>query len=156
MAFIEKSLTFMTHEGGTKFYEIAAFACDATHRFVMVRRWGKMSAKNGAGQTKLETLASASALQANVASALRDLTGTKRGYNIDGLSTGIKSGTDTFADDMMEEALISHYQDNDTVKGVMSRLDLMSRVDRPVAEIKKTPPSPPKPEPVRSVDWASW
>ena len=157
---VKKSLIYMAHEGGTKFYEVASFCCLETNRFVNVRRWGAMRSVEGGGEIKMENLAGvagAAKAASTVASAKKS-----RGYYVTDSKRGLKNGTDEFEHDMLSVALHAHYNDPGTVAAILNNLDIdpseaygdddvisEDDEDDKVEEIEK-------PEPVRSTDWASW
>ena len=45
---------FLTHTGGTKFYEVIQLHNVAARRFVLVKRWGKKGVMESGGETKVE------------------------------------------------------------------------------------------------------
>lgn len=163
---IGKELSFLVHEGGTKFYEVARFSCVDTRRHVVVRRWSKIAGKsNGGGEIKIEifdnlTTASRSARQVLDSKTKPSKSGGA--YSLHSLATGLGDGVDEFEHDMLPAVLRVHYGPQ-TALSILTNLGLADadardeedreETDRLSAQMKARTP---KPEPVRAADWNSW
>lgn len=153
---IFKELVYLTHEGGTKFYEVALFSCATTKRFITVRRWGKMTGAAGGGEVKIEMFSDATAARRDMNTIIASK--TKRGYVTDTFNHSLRSGNDTFEHDMLVEALTKHYGFA-TADAVLEKLGVginsATVCDEEDAEAVAFAAAP-KPEPKRSADWNSW
>lgn len=152
---IDKELIYLTHESGTKFYEVALFSCPTTKRFVTVRRQGKMSGAAGGGEVMIGTFDSPTTARRDMNTIIASK--TKRGYSTDHFNHGLRSGIDEFEHDMIGTAMHSHYG-NGTVDAVFAKLGIFGADDRNEedAEVAFAALPTEKPEPQRSADWNSW
>ena len=163
---VTKELTYLEHEGGTKFYEVAVFASQTTRRYVVVRRWGKIGSRHGGGETKIETFGSS----AEAVSASRKVLNQKAGreYLAATFAHGFRSGKDDLEYDMLGEGFRRHYSDRSTGQAIMNNLGIGStaaeRLEVIAEDLFRTEKERKaaaavavvKPEPKRSNDWASW
>lgn len=147
----------LSHEGGTKFYEVSQFYNVANKHFVAVYRWGKVTVRNnGGGETKIERFFDIRKCQD--AARIKIQEKTKRGYKDSWAGSSMPTKADD--DTIRLTVLTSHYKDNDTVNGIMHGLGLEDvltvaageeALDDIVSEGHE-----PEPEIIRGEDWASW
>lgn len=152
---INKELVYLTHEGGTKFYEVALFSCLTTKRFVTVRRWGKMAGASGGGEIMIGSFDSPTTARRDMNTIIASK--IKRGYVTDHFNHGLHSGNDEFEHDMIGTAMHAHYG-HGTVDAIFAKLNLDGADARDEEDDfdKLAVVAEPKPEPQRSADWNSW
>lgn len=136
----------MTHNGGTKFYEIAAYNRVGSNNSVIVLRWGKMSEYESGGQTKIENLARAAA---SAAAGAKFKEKQKRGYETSHTNTCIND------DEEIRLTLSSAYPPG-TVGAVMKMLGVSDEISALDEEDEFVFESEPETEVERGSDWASW
>ena len=158
---IHISAKYFLHESRTKFYEVVEMWHPDNKRFVVVKRWGKVGAKEGGGEHKLEPFISQRACSAAAEKVISQKEG--RGYTRVPLDYGFHSHAPTFLPSTIESGLRSHYKTYDVVDGVMHHLGLtMSAHAEPTMvimdEMNDIVSEEPVvvPEPIRGEEWGSW
>lgn len=146
---------YLTHEGGTKFYEVIQLYNVSQRRFVSIRRWGKMTASDGGGDVKIESYGDVRQCQNASVKILNEK--EKRGYS---RATPPLSGlalADKIYSSRVLEKLKVHYHDRDVATQVVSLLGIHEmREIEDTGIIDEGIDEPTKPEPERGGDWASW
>lgn len=158
---VESDHVFMTHEGGTKFYEVVSLWSNVTNRGSVIRRWGS----NGtAGDRKLEWFESAAAMKRAATTVIASK--SKRGYSRDDLR-GKRTLPKSIPEDAVFVALKQHYGIEGLAKSVCAAMRVSdsgiagkSATVIAVDEFEDIPvgitPVGKLPEIVRGGDWASW
>lgn len=144
---------YLTHEGGTKFYEVIQLYSVIQKRFVLVRRWGKMALRNGGGETKIESFGDLRRCQQASDRILADK--SKRGYSRATMGFGLH-GVERTSADKLRAALSQHYNDRDAVEQIVSMLGSDETASHVDSEDVIEEGFEVKPEPVRDADWGSW
>lgn len=152
MASIAVNAIYMRHSGGTKFYEVVQFYNDQARRYVLVRRWGKMSAKVSGGETKIEWFASRH--QCTIAAERIVSEKAGRGYHRESGDFGLH-GIPLVVVEEVQKALGIHYANKDAQDLILTQLGLnVSGAPHGWVLEEETPVA--QPEPVRDADWGSW
>jgi predicted DNA-binding WGR domain protein len=147
---------YFEHEGGTKFYEVIQFHHLDKKCWVMVKRWGKLSA---AGETMVESFSSARACQAAAEKIIKSKTG--RGYLKTSSHEGFHGRGTSYSESELLSAAVKHYglefgrrlaadlKIGDEIRGKELTQVWMDEAADIVCE-------EPAPEPDRGESWASW
>lgn len=144
----------MSHSGGTKFYEVITLIDELSNQSVVVRRWGKMTAINGGGETKIESYRNPreATVMANTTLSQKK----KRGYSQVGSTFGLH-GAERLNEKFLHDRLKAHYCGNSGwPNDIMSALGV--DMTNPAATQLSTQPGSERVEPDRShmTDWGSW
>ena len=159
---ITVNLGLMVHESGSKFYEIAAFSCEAMNSFLTVRRWGKVgSAKTGGGELKMERWSS----ERQAVSHMDKVFKARDGYSFHHgsyYSSGLGTGMHQIEHGFLSAALLHHYESPNTARAILTDLRLTNSnlTDLRLTDTAKVPEKAavfvPPPKPVRGESWGSW
>ncbi|TSP13981.1 WGR domain-containing protein [Cupriavidus campinensis] len=141
-----QDFTLLTHEGGTKFYELTLLTDEYRDIGVLVRRWGKIAQKGRGGEVMIE----ADAIHA--ARKQFDLIAKQK--NARGYSGGKVAPLDWRK--YLEKVLVPAELDDVAGKFGLDSFDEFD--DAALAEymVPETEVAAPKPEPNRGADWGSW
>jgi predicted DNA-binding WGR domain protein len=150
---------YYLHESGTKFYEVMEIWHPDQNRFLLVKRWGKVTARFGGGEHKIEPYLGQRACSAAADKIIHQKEG--RGYARTPLDWGLHAGATTFLPSTIEKALKSHFDNYAVLAGIMHQLGLemgahmdtavMDEADDIISEEPAVVP-----EPVRGEEWGSW
>lgn len=154
---ITTETTYMEHESGTKFYEVVLVNAADLKKFLVVKRWGKISAKDGEGETQVipYNTPRTALLAADKVKGEK----IKRGYSVMSSAHGLHGGPQLRSTDDIKSAMKNHYAKHwpmvlgalgiDTIQGLSMTGAWMDEADSIVSE-------EPPPEPERGDSWGSW
>jgi len=156
---IKISTNYLEHSGGTKFYEVVKLSDMAAGAHMVIKRWGKIAEKMGAGQTKVERYGDESEAADSVNEILRDKRkdkGAKGRYTDAVLNLGLHAYNGASAQDNDVMGIVrGHYQQRDVHESANYFFDL-EKAAAPGDEVIDEP----APEPARPVErgdtWGSW
>lgn len=147
--------TYLAHEGGTKFYEAISFWNSEDNRGVLIKRWGKMTQRNGGGECKVEPFGDVRQLQDGYAKILNDK--NKRGYSRARPDFDYLNGSAVYAKrSEFISATANHFAGSGVEFSVYSLLGIKDLLVREDEEADDIVIEEPKPEPIRDANWGSW
>jgi predicted DNA-binding WGR domain protein len=141
---------WLSHDSGTKFYEVIQFYNVDAKKFVVVKRWGPIGKT---GEVQFAEYPSSRKAQQEAEKIIKSKTG--RGYMVSQSSAGLHGlGVDSIAAGELLSALNAHYRRDQATAiaeavGVDAMKVIMDEVDDIVVE-------EPAPEPERGEEWGSW
>jgi len=151
-------VTFMPHQEGTKFYEVATITSDEGSS-ISVRRYGPV--KNAErGGTVISTAFGTRACARSESSKFI-VAKTKRGYNIQPTPLSSPLADGSYTESSLQHAIRSHYSTVDAAE-LLNKLSIKIVGDSfdyaifDECEEMLGKKAEPKPEPVRGEEWASW
>lgn len=147
--------TWLTHESGTKFYELVRFTNPDAKKFTLVKRWGKLAAADGGGECKIETFASQRAMEAASDKTRQSKEG--RGYSIASTTQGFHGLSVSYnrAEDF-NDAVSKHYSSGGALSEIMVSMGIEDLEPRIEPEDNEVVSEEPTPEPERGETWGSW
>lgn len=141
---------WLSHDSGTKFYEVIQFYNLEAKKFVVVKRWGPVSK---AGEVQTVECANARKAQQEADKIIKSKLG--RGYMVAQSSAGLHGmSTHSMNEEAFQKALRSHYR-LDQANAIAETLAL-GTVVATVADEDDIVVEEPAPEPERGEEWGSW
>lgn len=153
---IHVGTTYLTHEGGTKFYEVVCFSNPDAKKFVLVKRWGKMALRDGGGESKVETYATARKLDDAYQKAVDGK--RARGYQVASTSHGFHALGVSYRDaDEFYATLKKHYTTGTHIHEILTGMGI-GELDGAgsAGEENEIVSETPEPEPERDDNYGSW
>lgn len=141
---------WLSHDSGTKFYEVIQFYNVDAKKFVVAKRWG---AVGKSGEVQIAEYPTSRRAQQEADKIIKSKLG--RGYTVAQSSAGLHGlSTDSMDADSLSRALRNHYR-SDQANLISDSLNLASVM--PVAvEDDEIVVEEPAPEPERGEEWGSW
>ena len=153
---------YLEHTGGTKFYETVSIASESnTGANILIKRWGSISVRTGAGQLKIEEFDDRrSLLRAEKTILEKKRKGKSDGAYVDktsnhGFHTSCWQKSTMLNEKEFAEFLKNHYLDNegthDGVFNIINSYEGSTEVNGNDIIVEE-----PQPEPDRGEQWGSW
>jgi predicted DNA-binding WGR domain protein len=155
MTSLTHEITFLAHEGGTKFYEVAQLYNADGGKYILVKRWGKMGQRVRGGEIKIEEYNSGSRLRVAADKALRDK--QSRGYSIIKPDAGgaLHTHNSSYTSEAeFKDTIVMHYGPNGP--RVFANLTGQSTYSVDDERDDSIVVEEPQPEPDRGNTWGSW
>ncbi len=153
--------TFMTHESGTKFYEVVRLHIPDIKQHLVIKRWGKIAAKVAGGEIQFQVHPNGRKAEAATDTIIRSK--TNRGYSIQLASFGLHSYGGELNSDNVRSFLMTHYGPTNArailreFKGELGAtyggVEADGVIIDEAADIISEEPAP---EPERGESWGSW
>lgn len=148
--------TFLTHESGSKFYEVMQLHAPDAGKHLVIKRWGKTGSVSRGGEIQIITCTSARKAASQADSIIRQKEG--RGYRRAPSTRGLHGYGGAITIENIRRNLESHYS-MDATATIMAAFgidELFSGArDEPANPIVVEVPEP-APEPERGETWGSW
>lgn len=155
---ITTECTYMEHESGTKFYEVVLINAADLKKFLVIKRWGKLSAPSGGGETQVHEYPTHRAALAGKEKFVGEK--AKRGYAADTSAHGLHSRPTLSSTADIQSAIKGHYTKHwpmvlqhlglDVIQGREITGVWMDEADDSIVSEE------PEPEPERGDSWGSW
>lgn len=141
---------WLSHDSGTKFYEVIQFYNLEAKKFVVVKRWGKVGAS---GEVQMLECPNARKAQQEAEKIIKSKLG--RGYMVAQSSAGIHGlSSDSLDEDALTTALRLHYR-REQADQIATTLEL-GELASTTADDSDIVVEEPEPEPERGEEWGSW
>lgn len=152
---------YLEHDGGTKFYETVMIGSDTDNQILLIKRYGSMKQKHGAGQVKIERYTDVkSAINAHI-EILREKRAHRSGkgqyidsaFPLHGLHT---KANQAISAEALKDSLYRHYTDKDNSLAIINYFGIGSAMEAHFGEDEVVDTTVDETPIDRGANWGAW